>query len=144
MTRGNSNGVSMRSEGNFLVGTWYLNSSSTAVTSDYNKKNTINPLSYKYDQFFNLLIPVTYKYNEGTSDRLHTGFIAQDVEKALFQSNISTTDFAGFVKQIGEDKKENYYLRYEEFVSLNTWQIQKLKARVSELENKILELEAKL
>jgi cytochrome oxidase assembly protein ShyY1 len=35
-------------------------------------------------------------------------------------------------------------LRYAEFVSLNTWQIQKLKARTAELEVKVTELETKL
>ena len=38
-----------------------------------------------------------YKYNDGTSDRYHTGFIAQDVESALNLAEISTKDFAGLV-----------------------------------------------
>nr|DAZ72819.1 MAG TPA: Receptor recognition protein, Long tail, Helical sandwich, Tail fiber [Caudoviricetes sp.] len=31
-------------------------------------------------------------------------------------------------------------MRYEEFIALNTWQIQKLKQRVTELENEIKEI----
>ena len=42
----------------------------------------------------------------------------------------------------GEDgtKDTKKFLRYEEFIALNTWQIQKLKQRVKELEEKIHEL----
>ena len=116
-----------------------------SIDSDFNKKNTINKLTDSYENLFNLLIPVTYKYNNGTSDRLHTGFIAQDIENALTQSNLTSQDFAGLVIDTNAETNEvTYRLRYGEFVSLNTWQIQKLKARVLELENKILELEAKL
>lgn len=133
-----------------LDGAWTFPSNVSAaaemsVDSDFNKKNTINKLTDKYENLFNLLIPVTYKYNNGTSDRLHTGFIAQDVENALTQSNLTSQDFAGLVIDTNAETNEvTYRLRYGEFVSLNTWQIQKLKARVLELENKILELEAKL
>jgi cell division protein FtsB len=35
-----------------------------------------------------------------------------------------------------------YGLRYGEFISLNTWQIQKLKPRVSSLEERVTALEA--
>ena len=38
------------------------------------------------------------------------------------------------------DDEGQWYLRRDEFIALNTWQIQKLKARVTELENEIKEL----
>jgi hypothetical protein len=37
-----------------------------------------------------------------------------------------------------------YTLRYEEFIALNTWQIQKLKPRVSTLEQTILDYETRI
>jgi hypothetical protein len=67
-------------EGGRLFGTWYLGSGSTAVTSDKNKKNSIGNMGDNYDILFNNLKPIKYKYIEGTSQRFHVGFIAQDVE----------------------------------------------------------------
>ena len=86
----------------------------------------------KYSILFDELHPVIYRYNDGTSNRYHTGFIAQDVKHALDVAEIDTSDFAGYI-----DTENGLALRYSEFISLNTWQIQKLKARVSELEDQI-------
>ena len=38
---------------------------------------------------------------------------------------------------------ERVYLHYNNFIALNTWQIQKLKSRVAELESRIAALEQK-
>ena len=116
-----------------LYGNWYLNGTTTAVTSDKNLKNTISSIDNKYDVFFDLIRPVTFKYNNGSSNRLHTGFIAQEVCSALGNADLTTLDFGGYVV-VSEDGNDVRYLRYEEFIALNTWQIQKLKARVAELE----------
>ena len=125
------------SGGGYLNGTWKLNNS-TLTASDRNKKNSIENLDERYNTFFDNLCPIRYKYNDGTSSRYHTGFIAQDVEQAIANSNLDTLDFAGYVK----DEDGVSYLRYEEFVSLNTQQIQKAKTRIAELENKVEKLEA--
>ena len=85
---------------------------------------------------------MTYKYNNGKSDRLHTGFIAQEIKSALDIANIDTKDFAGLVIFDQGTEIEEWALRYEEFIALNTWQIQKAKARITELEEKVAELEA--
>lgn len=114
-----------------------VNTSGASVSfSDKNLKNSIAVPSDKYDVFFDNLTPSVFKYNDGSSDRLHSGFIAQEVGAALEKAGLSTKEFAGYVdcKGLGMD---NLGLRYEEFISLNTWQIQKLKARVAELEDKI-------
>ena len=71
---------------------------------------------------------------------MHSGFISQQVEESLTKAAISTQDFAGFVKINTNLTNEIYALRYEEFIALNTWQIQKLKTRVAELENEIKEI----
>jgi predicted nucleic acid-binding Zn-ribbon protein len=43
------------------------------------------------------------------------------------------------------DNEEQYYaLSYQEFIPLNTWQIQKLKPRVSALEQTILDYETRI
>ena len=110
---------------------------SGSIVSDINKKHEISDLSIKYSNLFDNLRPVTYKYNDGTSDRLHTGFIAQEVQEALDKSNIDSQDFAGLVVFDRGTENELWTLRYEEFIALNTSEIQKLKSRVAELERKL-------
>lgn len=133
------------SGGGTLLGSWYINGSE-AVTSDINFKNTITPLSDNYSVLFDHLVPVTYKYNDGTSDRIHTGFIAQDVEKAILAAGLTTKDFAGFIRATETDDNGNEYqkcyLRYDEFIALNTREVQKLKDEVSILKAEIAELKA--
>lgn len=110
--------------------------SGTIQTSDEAKKKDIKRDLTDYDSFFDSLAPCTYKFTDGESGRTHLGMISQDVEKALDSCGISTMDFAGFVKspKEGEEGKYDYALRYAEFIPLLVWQVQKLKARVAELE----------
>jgi hypothetical protein len=112
------------------------------TSSDIRLKNDVANISEKYETFFDGLSPVSFKYNDGSSDRKHLGFIAQDVETSLQKAGISTKDFAGIC--IGKDENQIYALRYEEFIPLNTYEIQKLKARVLELEELVGRLEEKL
>lgn len=122
----------------YLEGTWRLNGSLIS-TSDRNFKHDIVDMTEKYSVMFDSLKPSMFKYNDGTSDRLHAGFIAQDVAEALNAANIADKDFAGLVCIHEYNKETKKYkdclgLRYGEFVSLNTYEIQKLKARVQQLE----------
>lgn len=131
----------------------YLGSSgSTAVTSDENLKDLYH-LSDSYDVFYDMLAPKIYKYKKEGCHRFHVGFGARQVEQALLTAGLSTEDFAGILIDkdvtIGADEAgtdadvhydELYSLRYEEFISLNTWQIQKLKQRVLQQEKMIQEL----
>jgi hypothetical protein len=91
--------------------------------------------------FFENLKPQRFKYNDGTSNRYHTGFIAQEVEEALELSELSQNEFAGIVTFDANTDKETKALRYEEFISPNTYEIQKLKKRVADQEARITELE---
>lgn len=104
-------------------------------SSDINVKHSITPLEEKYNNFFDSLAPCAYKYNYGTSDRFHTGFIAQEVVQALSLHGLTTQDFAAVVQlKMPNAKGAEWLLRREEFIALNTWQIQKLKSRITELE----------
>ena len=113
-----------------------------SISSDERVKNSISYDMDKYDAFFEKLKPSFYRYNAGQSGRFHVGFIAQDVEQAIKEGGITTQDFAGLV-QLKEKAEmlggyeDQYYLRYENFIALNTHMIQKLMARVAELENKL-------
>ena len=108
---------------------------SVITDSDKRKKDEIKQLSDVYNDFFDKLAPASFVFINGSNGRRHLGFIAQEVENALFDSGLTTKDFAGLC--IGDDENRTYGLRYEEFIALNTWEIQKLKAKVKELENKL-------
>ena len=127
-----------------------LSVATNAVTfdSDVRIKKNINDLSNtKYEIFFNALKPVSYQFIKGTSDRIHLGFISQEVEEGLIKSGLDSYDFAGFV--VDESDEEGldgykYQLRYSEFIALNTHMIQKCLKRIDELENEVKTLKAQL
>ena len=102
-----------------------------SIGSDADMKNSVSYDVGRYDAFFDLLRPAAYRYNHGESGRYHTGFIAQDIEAAVKNAGLESTDFAGYLK---DQKTGEYSLRYEEFISLCVDQIQKLKQRVKKLE----------
>jgi hypothetical protein len=98
------------------------------VVSDQNAKTAIEdePLGLP---FINSLKPRRFKMKNGTNGRYHHGLVAQEVETALQNSNISTSDFAGFVKSTRSRPKlgpkdipppptTSYALRYGEFISI--------------------------
>ncbi len=116
------------------------------TASDRNMKGNIKPLTDRHMEFFSLLQPASFTFTDGTSGRTHVGFISQDVENAMTKAGLTDLDFAGFCKEAktieftdeygnkrhGTEKDENgnpvyvYALRYEEFIALNTFMIQKL------------------
>lgn len=112
----------------------------TIQTSDENEKFNIKPLDQSYSTFFDKLQPVTYKLKVNESNRTHTGFGAQSVEKALIESGLTSKDFAGLCYWENEDGEKGYGLRYEEFIALNVQETQKLKQRVAELEEQVSKL----
>lgn len=122
----------------------------TIQTSDLQKKKDVVYGLEDYDAFYDSLKPISYKFIDGVSGRTHIGLGAQDVEQQLLNANLTSFDFAGLIKSTKKDEEgqdiENEYdygLRYGEFIALNIWQIQQLKKRVEQLENKIKELEMK-
>jgi hypothetical protein len=115
---------------------WAING--VIQTSDMNKKNSIRELDDRYLQFAKLIIPKSFKMNEGTSGRVHIGFIAQEIETAMAECGITDKEFAGLIKSPIYakkliDKDDNtlyeydttsdiigydYALRYDEFIPL--------------------------
>ncbi len=122
-------------------------------TSDRNQKKDIIPMSDKYLEFLALLQPVTYRFIDGTSGRIHVGFIAQDVEDAMMQTGLSDLDFAGFCRDKALDPEGNpilddcgnptyiYSLRYEEFIAINTAAIQRQQTQIDSLKQRVKQLE---
>lgn len=118
----------------------YCQVNGAAITSDINLKYDFRTFDERYNDFFMNLRPTIYKYQTGTAKRDHFGYVAQEVESALYKSGLSTNDFAGVIidKNITRteddtdsnlllDKgiNEMHLLRYEEFIALNTHMIQK-------------------
>ena len=134
----------------------------TISTSDRNMKKNIHKLTDIHKKLFMKLIPVSYLFKDGESGRTHIGFIAQDVEDAMRELNMSPLDFAGFCKDVkmkerltvnadgdkiieeipilddGGNEEYIYSLRYEEFIALNTAMIQDLYKEINKL-RKLLE-----
>ena len=138
---------------------------STISTSDRREKRRIKPVSDKYLKLFDSLEPVTFNRKGG--DRVHVGFISQDVESALEKAGMTAEDFAGFCKDVkmkpakfnkkGEIIKEeepvldkdgnpdyDYGLRYEEFIALNMAKIKAMERYIKTLEGRIASLESKI
>lgn len=137
------NKFKINSKNGYLVGTWSSDSSIT-VTSDRNAKNSIKSIPETYEVVFNNLQSKIFKYNDGTSDRYHTGFVAQEVDDAITKAGLSRKDFAALCISDEGTEDERWGLRYSEFVSLNTWQIQKAKVRISILEEYVKTLESRI
>ena len=105
----------------------------TAIsTSDKRKKTGIKGITKKYVEFFRKLRPVLFKFKDGDSGRLHSGFIAQEVEQAAEEAGIESKDLAFLCI----DENGNYGLRYEELIALQTQIIQDLLVRVEILEGR--------
>lgn len=118
------------------------------VTSDRNKKKDI--VAVTDEQAISIMTmsnPVLFRYIDNTSERLHAGFIAQEVEDLLATINL---DLGLFVKAQkteiviidGEEVEQDiigefvYSLRYTEFIAI--------QAKFSQIMwNKIAALEAK-
>ena len=109
-------------------------STDTLNGSDRNIKNSIEALPEKYVSMFERIEPKRYKLNSGTSERFHTGFIAQEVEDAMRACGIDSQEFAGWAAAKREDGSETYFLRYSEFIPI-------LWAKVREQEKRLKRLE---
>lgn len=112
-------------------------STPTIETSDRAEKFNIFVIDDKFGELFDRLKPVTYKFKNNTSNRTHIGFIAQDIKESLDEIDLSSRDFAAYCEYEKLDGTKGYGVRYGEFVALNTYEIQKLKKRVAELEEQI-------
>ena len=126
--------------GGFLNGSW---SGTPFGGSDSRLKNSIASLSDAFTIFFDQLHPVYFKFNNEDQDHYHMGFIAQEVVQALESANLTDVGTVGTFFDF-YSKEDRYGLKYHEFIALNTWQIQKLKARISELELRLAALESKI
>lgn len=141
--------------GGYSLGGW-------KTTSDRRKKKDFQKLleDDRFERFFMLLQPMKYRFIENDKE-IHIGFVAQDVEQAMMDCNISDEEFYGlehavlskkdfesneewekFLEQNG-GANDMYTLCYQEFIALNTAMIQKLQNRCNDFERRLSALERK-
>lgn len=115
-----------------------------ASISDYKFKYDIKNINKSKD-FIMKLLPKIFKYKDGTSNRYHTGFIAQDVEKAM---NNTIGDFGVFCKvDLYETHKEEdlvCMLRYEEIIAPHVAVTQEHEYRIQKQEEEITNLKSEV
>ena len=101
--------------------------------SDKRFKNSIEPIDYKYLQLLHKLKPVKYKLNDDSSNVLHTGFIAQDVKKAMDECGISPAEFALF-----DNSSDEGCLRlcYDELIAVCVLELQELRKKIKSFNQK--------
>ena len=107
------------------------------TTSNRDKKNSIENLPEKYVTMFDSLIPRRFKMNNGTSDRYHVGYIAQEVEEAMNTAGIDSQEFGGFIRDKDDENNDIFLLRYGEFDAIYAAKIKQLEARIDELEKRL-------
>lgn len=115
--------------------------------SDARIKKNIQYNIDKYADFFMSLKPASYQMLHKNSDKIYIGYIAQDVQDALLDNGLSIDDFHGLNQQHSDTPNsygltDMYTLGYTEFIALNTHMIQKLYARIDELETKLNNISA--
>lgn len=127
-------------------------SHSPNVSSDKRIKNNIIPISKGlksreniFEQLFDLLKPVSFSLNNDKSNKTHIGFVAQDVSNALSslgvkEDNFELIDHMFFTDEETGEEKDEYGLRYEEFIALNTHMIQKANTTIQSQQKEIDDL----
>lgn len=136
----------------YRFGGIYLGASPN-VSSDKNLKTNISPFDSRYDNAYLNIEPVTYMWKNLRSgdshDRLHYGFLAQDIEKAFNDAGITTEEMGFLCRDVLERPNEageivEYSMRYEELIALNTHMTQKALRKINELEAEIAELKLEI
>lgn len=130
------------------------------TTSDRRKKKDFRKLleDDRFERFFELLQPMEYRLIEN-DEKMHMGFVAQDVEQAMTDCDISENEFYGLEHAVFSEKdfesneewknflernggaNDMYTLCYQEFIALNTAMIQKLQNRCNDFERRLSALE---
>jgi hypothetical protein len=112
------------------------------VSSDKRLKNNIQDTDIGLD-FINSLKPKKFKINNQEDNKFHYGLIAQEVEAVLDEKNVDKKTFSPWLLADSEDPDSDQSLRYEGFISPMMKAIQELSEKVTTLEAKVKELEAK-
>lgn len=122
----------------------------TVQTSDRNLKTDISGIDDRYVRLFDMLKPVSFRFSDPESDRVHIGYISQDVKEAMDLVGLGDLEFAGYCRDATTECDEDgntiytYSLRYSEFIALNSKMIQLNRKKIAEQQSQIDELRAEL
>lgn len=119
--------LELQYETSYLKGTWETDSG-TINTSSRNKKHDIEELDDRYSTLLDHLKPVRFKYNDGTSDRYHTGLILDEMKDAMDAADIDTSELAAYCVQ--DEKTGDGGIRYGELIALLIKEVQELKKKI--------------
>lgn len=100
-------------------------------SSDERVKTDIRPISDKYIALFDSLEPKTYRYNNDPA-KVHTGFIAQDLLRAISAAGLTTNDVAAF----DGDNPNEYGIQYIDLIAIQAAKIKQLEYRIKNLEKR--------
>lgn len=113
-----------------FYGNVYDSGGSIVFVSDKRKKKSIKDLAIdKAKSFLMALSPRMFKFKEGTSDRYHHGFIAQEVKEAMGRD-----DWGVYVK---DNENDFIGLRYDEIIADLVKVVQDQEKRIDALERMI-------
>lgn len=124
--------------------TWVSIVTAGQNASDERLKTNITGFDDKFDRIYDGLKPVQFEYAQDFLGKgTHFGYIAQDVIKSFENEGENIDDYSFIYEtELEDNAEEKYYqLNKSDFIALNTWQIQKLKNRITELENRLESLE---
>lgn len=125
----------------------------TIQTSDENEKTNIHEFDERYEKAFLEFQPVLYMWKNlkptDDHDRIHSGFIAQQIEEVCKKHGLSSESFAaickGYLDEPTEDGRNVVYgLNYGQFISLNTHMIQKQHTQIEKQQAQIDELQTQI
>lgn len=128
---------------------YHRTTSGNTSLSDERHKKDIQDIDYAKD-FIMSLKPRKYKFKEGTSDRYHNGFLANEVKESM-DSTIG--DSGVYIRYtfnedvpIDHSNPDTYIqgLRYEEFIAPHIQVTQEHENRINELEQTIKELKEQI
>lgn len=136
--------------------TYYLGASSTRWkkiyaadgtigTSDRRLKEEIKPISQKYVDMFDDLMPVSYRFKG--EEETHTGFVAQDVEAAMDKHGLKYNDLFALQKDLITEEgatlpkgESMYSLCYDEFIAIMAAKVKQLEEEIKTLKEELHEL----
>ena len=85
------------------------------------------------------LKPIQYELIQSPDNKIHYGFVAQDVEATLSDAGVNP-DEIGIIGHIQNHGKQEYVLTYTEFIPLLTKKCQELQAETNMLKQEIAQL----
>lgn len=113
-----------------LAGTWEFDTGEV-VTSYRAAKHDIESLDDRYSILFDNIEPVRFKYNNGQSDRYHTGFILDELKSAMDVAGVDSSEFAAYC--VRDEQTGEGGIRYEEIIALLVKEVQALKKEIKEI-----------